>query len=83
MGRTGDPYYRIVAADGRMPRDGRYIEQIGYYNPNEPNNIATIDEELALKWLHNGATPSDTVRALFTKLGIMEKFHNSKKAGNK
>ena len=59
VGRHGDPQYRIVAADGRMPRDGRYIEQIGYYNPNQKDNIATIDEELALKWLHNGATPRD------------------------
>jgi small subunit ribosomal protein S16 len=77
-GRHKDPSYRIVAADSRYPRDGRFIEQIGYYNPSDVNNAAKIDEALALKWLNNGALPSDTVRALFSKAGIMAKFASLK-----
>ena len=79
-GRHKDPSYRIVAADSRYPRDGRFIEQIGYYNPSDVNNAAKIDEALALKWLSNGALPSDTVRALFSKAGIMAKFASLKKS---
>lgn len=78
-GRHKDPSYRIVAADSRYPRDGRFIEQIGYYDPSDVNNSAKIDEALALKWLRNGAHPSDTVRALFSKAGIMAKFADLKK----
>ncbi len=78
-GRHKDPSYRIVAADSRYPRDGRFIEQIGYYDPSDVNNSAKIDEALALKWLSNGAHPSDTVRALFSKAGIMAKFADLKK----
>ena len=77
-GRHKDPSYRIVAADSRYPRDGRFIEQIGYYNPSDVNNAAKIDEALALKWLNNGALPSDTVRALFSNAGIMAKFASLK-----
>ncbi len=72
------PFYRIVVADSRSPRDGRFIETIGTYNPlTEPAEIK-INEELALKWLQNGAKPSDTVRNLLSKQGILEKFHNLK-----
>ena len=79
MGAKKRPYYRIVAADSRSPRDGRFIETVGTYNPiMEPAEIS-INEEVALKWLSNGAIPTDTVRDLFKKQGIMEKFHNSKK----
>ena len=78
-GRHKDPSYRIVAADSRYPRDGRFIEQIGYYDPEDVNNAAKIDEELALKWLNAGALPSDTVRALFSKAGIMTKYAEGKK----
>ncbi|MFS8630246.1 MAG: 30S ribosomal protein S16 [Bacillales bacterium] len=78
MGAKKTPFYRIVVADSRSPRDGRFIETIGTYNPlTEPAQIE-INEELALKWLQNGAKPSDTVRNLFSKQGIMEKFHNLK-----
>lgn len=78
MGAKKSPFYRIVVADSRSPRDGRFIETIGTYNPvREPAEVK-IDEELALKWLQNGAKPSDTVRNLFSKQGIMEKFHNQK-----
>lgn len=78
MGAKKTPFYRIVVADSRSPRDGRFIETIGTYNPlTEPAQIE-INEELALKWLQNGAKPSDTVRNLFSKLGIMEKYHHLK-----
>ncbi len=73
------PFYRIVVADSRSPRDGRFIEVIGRYNPlTEPATIE-VSEEKALKWLGNGAKPTDTARSLLSKQGIMEKFHNSKK----
>lgn len=78
LGSKRNPFYRIVVADSRSPRDGRIIEQIGFYNPvSEPKELK-IDEELALKWLGNGAQPSDTVRNLFSKEGIMQKFHDTK-----
>lgn len=83
FGRHKDPSYRIVAADSRFPRDGRYIEQIGTYDPNDVNNEAKINEELALKWLNAGAQPSDTVRFLFSKKGIMAKHHEEKLASKK
>ncbi|KRD89682.1 30S ribosomal protein S16 [Bacillus sp. Root147] len=78
MGAKKSPFYRIVAADSRSPRDGRYIEVVGTYNPVIQPAEVKIDEELALKWLQNGAKPSDTVRNLFSNEGIMEKFHNAK-----
>ena len=80
MGAKQKPFYRIVAADSRSPRDGRFIETVGTYNPiTEPAEVK-IDEEKALNWLSKGAIPTDTVRDLFRSQGIMEKFHNSKKA---
>ena len=78
MGAKKTPFYRIVVADSRSPRDGRYIEVVGTYNPVVQPAEVKIDEELALKWLQNGAKPSDTVRNLFSNQGIMEKFHNAK-----
>ncbi|WP_078413334.1 30S ribosomal protein S16 [Priestia abyssalis] len=78
MGAKKSPFYRIVVADSRSPRDGRFIETVGTYNPVAQPAEVKIDEELALKWLQNGAKPSDTVRNLFSKNGIMEKFHNAK-----
>lgn len=78
MGSKGAPFYRIVAADSRSPRDGRFIETVGTYNPVRQPAEVTINEELALKWLSNGAKPSDTVRNLLSDQGIMKKFHESK-----
>jgi len=78
MGAKRSPFYRIVVADSRSPRDGRQIETIGTYNPITKPAQVKIDEELALKWLQTGAKPSDTVRNLFSNQGIMEKFHNIK-----
>ncbi len=80
MGAKKAPFYRIVAADSRYPRDGRFIETIGHYNPTSETADLKIDEELALKWLQNGAQPSDTVRNLLSSKGIMKKFHDSKLA---
>lgn len=78
MGAHKRPFYRLVVADSRSPRDGRFIEEIGTYNPlTEPAEVR-IDEEKALKWLQNGAQASDTVRSLFSKAGIMQKFHELK-----
>ncbi len=78
MGAKKSPFYRIVVADSRSPRDGRQIETVGTYNPLTKPATVKIDEEKALKWLANGAKPSDTVRNLFSEQGIMEKFHNQK-----
>ncbi|XJZ28473.1 30S ribosomal protein S16 [Bacillota bacterium Lsc_1132] len=78
MGAKKSPFYRIVVADSRSPRDGRFIETVGTYNPVAKPAALEINEELALKWLQNGAKPSDTVRNLFSSQGIMEKFHNAK-----
>jgi small subunit ribosomal protein S16 len=78
MGAKKTPFYRIVVADSRSPRDGRYIEVVGTYNPVTQPAQVQINEELVLKWLQDGAKPSDTVRNLFSNEGIMEKFHNAK-----
>ncbi|MBE6620896.1 MAG: 30S ribosomal protein S16, partial [Ruminococcaceae bacterium] len=72
MGMKKAPSYRVVVADERMPRDGRFIEEIGYYNPmTEPAEVK-IDAEKAQKWIKNGAQPTDTVRALLKKSGIID-----------
>ena len=78
MGAKKAPYYRVVVADSRSPRDGRFIETVGTYNPLTTPAEIKIDEEKAMKWLNNGAIPTDTVKNLFSKAGIMEKFHNKK-----
>lgn len=78
IGAKKAPFYRIVVADSRSPRDGRFIEEIGTYNPVSKPAEVKIDEESVLNWLKNGAKPSDTVRNLLSKQGIMEKYHNSK-----
>ena len=78
MGAKKRPFYRIVAVDSRSPRDGRFIEEVGYYNPIVEPKEVKIDETKALKWLNEGAIPTDTVRDLFSKQGIMKKFHESK-----
>lgn len=73
MGAKKAPFYRIVATDGRKARDGQYIEQIGYYDPTKDPAEVKIDAEIAKKWLANGAQPTETVRALFVKNGVIEK----------
>ena len=78
MGAKQRPFYRIVAADSRYPRDGRFIEMIGTYNPIANPAEVKIDKELALKWLNNGAQPTDTVKNLFKSEGIMTEYAKSK-----
>ena len=73
MGAKKQPFYRVVVADSRYPRDGRFIEEIGYYNPLTNPAEIKIDEEKALKWMATGAQPSDTVRSLLKRAGIWEK----------
>ena len=78
MGYKKNPFYRIVVADSRAPRNGRFIEQVGTYNPvSEPVELK-IDEDKALDWMLKGAQPSDTVRNLFSTQGLMERLHNAK-----
>lgn len=79
--RTGAkkaPFYRIVVADSRKQRDGAYIELIGTYNPLEKENNIKVNDELAIKWLQNGAIPTDTVKNILSKAGIMKKYHDMK-----
>ncbi len=80
-GRTHLPFYRIVAADSRYTRDGRYIEQVGTYDPSKGIANASINEEVAIKWLNNGAQYSDTVKAIFKEKGIFQKAKDSIKKG--
>ena len=78
MGANRNPAYRFVVADSRKPRDGRFIEEIGHYNPTTEPETVKIDEERALDWLQNGAKPSNTVKNLFSKQGLMKKFDEMK-----
>ena len=71
MGAKKSPFYRIVVADSRFPRDGRFIEEIGYYNPLEEPSVVKVDPEMVKKWIANGAQPTDTVKALFKKHGVI------------
>ena len=80
MGKKRHPFYRVVAADSRSPRDGRIIESIGTYDPNTNPATINIDTELAVKWIKNGAQPTDTVRSLLSKEGILKKMHDEKNA---
>ena len=83
IGHHEDPFYRIVAADSHFARDGRIIEQIGTYDPTKGIDAAQINEELAIKWLNNGAIPSDSVRTMLARKGIMTRFTESKKKASK
>ncbi len=78
MGSKQRPFYRIIAADSRSPRDGRFIETIGTYDPIKKEDNITVDEEKALKWLNNGAQPTDTVRSILTQTGVWSKYKNKK-----
>ena len=83
MGAKKRPTYRIVATDSRRPRDGKYLELIGTYSPiDSEENQVKVNEEVALKWLNKGAIPTDTVRNILSKEGIMKKFADSKKKDN-
>ena len=71
MGAKKAPFYRIVVADSRYPRDGRFIEEIGYYDPMSEPAVIKVDDEKAKQWIANGAQPTDTVRAIFKKDGVL------------
>lgn len=72
MGRKGEPFYRVVAIDERKARDGQYIECVGFYDPTKEPAVVKIDSEKALKWLNNGAQPTETVRSLLKKSEIIK-----------
>ncbi|HEV8057473.1 MAG TPA: 30S ribosomal protein S16 [Actinomycetota bacterium] len=78
LGAKKRPFYRVVVADQRSPRDGRFIENIGRYQPLDDPSLIEIDEERALHWLRVGAQPSNTVRVLMTKVGIWDRFTSEK-----
>ena len=78
MGSKKRPFYRIVVADSRSPRDGRFIETFGTYNPLTDPETVTLKEEKVMNWLNNGAQPSDTVRNILSRNGVMKKFHEAK-----
>ena len=78
MGAKKAPFYRVVVADSRSPRDGKFIELIGTYNPLVTPAEVNLNEELALEWLNKGAIPTDTVKNILSKAGIMTKYHDSK-----
>ncbi len=71
IGAKKDPFYRIVVADSRYPRDGRFIEELGYYDPTVEPSVLKVDSEKAKKWIATGAQPTDTVKALFKKNGVI------------
>lgn len=71
MGAKKAPFYRVVVADSRYPRDGRFIEEIGYYDPTKEPSVVSIDGEKAKSWIANGAQPTDTVKSLLKKNGIL------------
>ena len=81
MGAKQKPFYRIVAADSRSPRDGRFIEIVGTYNKTKKDNNITVDEEKITKWLNNGAQPTDTVKSILSTTGIWAKYKSNKKEG--
>lgn len=78
IGAHKAPFYRVVVSDSHSPRDGRFIEEIGTYNPVAEPAQVKIDEDKALKWLQNGAQASDTVRSLLSQAGVLKKFHELK-----
>ena len=80
MGSKKAPFYRIVVADARARRDGRFIESIGYYDSTEQPANVKIDEAKAIDWMSKGAQPTDTVKNLFSNDGIMKKFAEAKAA---
>lgn len=81
MGAKKRPFYRLVVADSRAARDGRFIDSLGYYNPiSEPVELS-VDEAKALDWLQKGAQPSDTAKALLKRSGVLEKFAASRNDG--
>ena len=82
MGAKKNPFYRIVVADSCSPRDGRFIEILGNYDSTKEPAVINVDEDKAIDWMSKGAQPTDTVRSLFSKKGIMAKFDEKKRSKN-
>ena len=80
MGAKKNPFYRVVVADSRFPRDGRFIEILGHYDSTTQPAVIKIDEEKAINWLQKGAQPTDTVKTLFNKTGISQKWDELKRS---
>jgi small subunit ribosomal protein S16 len=80
MGAKKAPFYRLVVADSRAPRDGAFIDQIGYYNPTTEPATLHIEEDKALDWMRKGAQPSDTVRSLLSQKGLLKRLDEEKRA---
>lgn len=80
LGAKKAPFYRIVVADSRSPRDGRFIEEIGYYDPITQPAVVKVDAERARHWISNGAQPTDTVRSLLRREGLLREIHEQKQA---
>ena len=80
MGKRGQPFYRVIVVDSKKNRDGAYIESLGYYNPMRKPYELNIDNERALFWLERGAQPTDTVKSLLSKNGVIKKLHEEKYA---
>lgn len=78
MGAKKRPFYRVVVADSRSPRDGRFIEEIGYYDPTKEPAVIKIDEDKAIRWIQDGAQPTDTARSLLRKTGVLNRVHQLK-----
>ena len=83
VGGKKNPIYRVVVADSRMPRDGRFIEVVGRYNPQTEPSLVEIDQEKALKWLADGAQPTQSVEKLLRITGVRKEFEDNKKKGSK
>ncbi|MCX7970707.1 MAG: 30S ribosomal protein S16 [Negativicutes bacterium] len=81
MGAKKNPFYRVVVADSRSPRDGRFIETLGYYDATKNPAEIKINPDKAIGWMLKGAQPTDTVRSLFSQQGIMQRFSQEKKTG--
>ena len=82
MGAKKNPFYRILVADSPTPRDGRFIEILGHYDSTKEPAVIQVDEDKAVDWMSKGAQPTDTVRSLFSKKGIMAKFDEKKRSKN-
>lgn len=83
MGRHKRPFYRVVATDSRMPRDGRFLEVVGTYDPLKESEKASFKEDRVLDWLQKGAQPTDSVRGLLRQTGILKAFRESKQSSEK
>ena len=80
MGAKKRPFYRLVVADARSPRDGRFIDEIGYYDPTRDPAVVKVDAEKAMRWIQNGAQPTDTARSLLRQAGVLRQLHDARRA---